>query len=322
MVICWLTFPGQSLTNLRQKTHLMKRKSVAASTYKSRKSQWKCYKLFCCRFGFMYKVLSVEVICLYIVFLSQFMSFSSVLTYVHGMPFMCHLLGLHAPDLMNPQIRLALNGVKRSCSRVPCVKDPIDLKLLKLIFKSVKVQSNKWVTFWSACLLMFRCLLRISNIINSPHTLRVCDSKFTSWGCLVSIPSAKCSKPGIVHVLSLASLEVHNLCAVYWLKKLIRCCNLSGNDYLFCLHPAGLNYHTFREMLAYSLQSVQNLRISSHSFRIGGATLLHNMALPLAMIKERGGWRSWSVLQYLREPLNLRIARVLNFCKIFSGFSL
>lgn len=264
--------------------------------------------------------MSVDIVCVYIVFLSQFMSFGSVSTYVHGLPFMCYLLGLKAPNLQDPQIKLTLNGIKRLCSRAPHVKDPIDLKLLNHIYRSVRFDCMLWLHFWTACLVMFRCLLRISNIIFSPHSLKVRDVEFNDWGCLLSVRSAKCSKPGSIHVLPLAALPDKKFCPVFWLKKLIVCCKLNPNDYLFCMHPYGLTYRLFRSLLKESLKSMSGIKISSHSFRIGGATLLYNLGLPLAMIKERGGWRSWSVLQYLRDPLHLRISREKVFCKIFSGF--
>lgn len=108
-------------------------------------------------------------------------------------------------------------------------------------------------------------------------------------------------------------------CAVFWLKALISSCNLAENDYLFCDHTFGLSYPSFRKMLSYCLRCTPNLRISSHSFRIGGASLLYNVGIPLVAIKERGGWRSWSVMRYLRDPIQLRIAREKDFCKVFSG---
>lgn len=217
----------------------MKKKAVATSTYKARKSQWKCYERFCCKFDFVINVLLVDVICLYIVFLSQFMSFGAVSTYVHGLPFMCHIKGIQAPDLTHPQVKLTLNGVKRTCSRPLRRRDPIDLKLLKIIFKHVNFHSNKWLSFWAACITMFRCLLRISNIILSPHSIRVRDVEFTEWGCLVTIHSSKCSVPGVPHVLPISLVDNPIFCPVYWLKLVISRCKLSPNDYLFCEHPGG-----------------------------------------------------------------------------------
>lgn len=153
----------------------MKKNAVATSTLKARRSQWKCFKRFCCKFALPHYVLSAEIICLYIVFLSQFMSFGSVATYVHALPFICHLKGRQAPDITHPQVRLALKGVKRLCTKPLRRRDPIDLRLLKIIYHNVNFHSNKWLTFWAACITMFRCLLRISNVIISPHSLRVKD---------------------------------------------------------------------------------------------------------------------------------------------------
>lgn len=247
------------------------------------------------------------------------MSFGAVSTYVHALPFMCHLKGYRAPDLTHPQVRLAFKGVKRLCTRPPRRRDPVDLKLLKVIFKNVNIHSNQWLTFWTACITMFRCLLRISNVILSPHSIRVRDLKFTNWVCLVSIRSAKCSSPGIPHVIPLSYVEDRRFCAAFWLKSLISRCKLIGSDYLFCNHSAGLTYRSFRDMLSSCLNKLTLVKISSHSFRIGGASLLYNLGLPLSAIKERGGWRSWSVLSYLRDPIHVRIAREKKFCKVFSS---
>lgn len=113
------------------------------------------------------------------------MSSGAVATYVHALPFICHIKGLPAPDLSHPQVRLALKGVHRLCARSSRRRDPIDLKLLKLIYRNVNSHSKKWLTFWAACITMFRCLLCISNVILSPHAIRVRDVKFTDWGCLI-----------------------------------------------------------------------------------------------------------------------------------------
>lgn len=47
--------------------------------------------------------------------------------------------------------------------------------------------SAEIVHFWAGVLLLFRSLPRVSHAVISPHTLRISDVKFTTYGCDIYI---------------------------------------------------------------------------------------------------------------------------------------
>lgn len=60
-----------------------------------------------------------------------------------------------------------------------------------------------------------------------------------------------------------------------------------------------------------------NARLTSHSFRRGGASFLASVGIPLNQIKIRGGWKSDCVKKYICEPLSVHVRRELSVSKNF-----
>lgn len=58
-------------------------------------------------------------------------------------------------------------------------------------------------------------------------------------------------------------------------------------------------------------------RLTSHSFRRGGASFLLSSGIPLSQIKERGGWKSNCVITYVSDPLYVRVKRELEVSRKF-----
>lgn len=159
------------------------------------------------------------------------------------------------------------------------------------IFGVLGVKSPLVCQFWTACLLMFRALLRISHIVPLAHTLRWSDLKFKDWGVLVCIRSAK-SLPDEGLSIPLARVSDIRFCVCHWLKKLYV---KRDNCTVFPL----LDFPCFRGLLKlYVLKSHIHKHLTSHSFRRGGATFLSNLGVPLSYIKDRGGWKSNCVYRY------------------------
>ncbi|KAE8187436.1 hypothetical protein CF328_g6915, partial [Tilletia controversa] len=55
--------------------------------------------------------------------------------------------------------------------------------------------------------------------------------------------------------------------------------------------------------------------IQGHSFRIGGATLLHANGISIADIKHLGGWKSDVAIQYIRD-IHLKHAELTSNLKV------
>lgn len=302
--------PGPSLKKLKKKVVTFKCNALAKSTVKARKSQWACYRIFCNRFNVNYRDMSVEKICLYVVFLSEFLCYSSIKTYLQSLAFMARLRGWHKPQIHHSDVKFILLGVKRKGIQPPSRK-PMLKSYLKKLYGVLRFDTPLIKQFWTACILLFRALLRVSHIIPSDHTLCWSDVKFKRWGVLLYIRSAKCiPREGLV--IPLAFTQDKRFCVSSWLKKLF----LSRSG---CTVFPMLDYSSFRGLLKVNLiRAGVTVHLTSHSFRRGGASYLANMGVSVNQIKDRGGWKSDCVYKYISTPLDVKIDRELRWSKTFT----
>lgn len=163
-----------------------------------------------------YHCINADVLSWYVAFLAESMSPTSILTYIQAIVFMAKLKSIPIPDFSDVKIAHLLTGLKKSGRSVCVVREPVLVSHLVKMYFELQFRSIVDVQFWAACLLMFRALLRISNIVGV-HALACDDVKYTSWGMLLSIRSAKCST-GSVHIIPIASINSVGLCAVSWLR--------------------------------------------------------------------------------------------------------
>lgn len=252
---------------------------------------------------------SVDQLSCFIAFLSSRMCASSIMTYVKSLMFMCKFKCYSFPDISVAKLAYLLAGVRRTAVIQPRVRDPVLVSHMLKMYQVMSFKSIFDIQFLSACVLMFRALLRISNIVGV-HAMSYNDVKFTSWGLLLCIHSTKASSSE--HVIPVAAVKPVSLCPVFWLRLLLK--NHHGGSVLF----SRLSYNSFRTKLKVLLGSCAiNSHISSHSFRSGGATFMAAKGIPVLDIKERGGWRSNCIFRYIREPLSYRIAKEKSFAKVF-----
>lgn len=107
----------------------------------------------------------------------------------------------------------------------------------------------------------------------------------------------------------MAALKDHRLCAFFWLNKWLTLRSGICSPYLFCdSQGRPINYHSFASSLAAIVERTGvKSKISTHSFRHGGASFLASLGVPFSKIKDRGGWKSNAVFCYLSEPLDSKI---------------
>lgn len=290
--------------------------SLAPSTVRIRTVQWNCYLRFCKKFGLEPLPCSDNQLSLLASFLSKHMTFGSVSNYLQAVVWVHRLKGLKPPSVSSDLVHMTMTGLKR-VSRPPVPKDPITFKHLKKMYYSLNLSSPLHVMFWSCILTLFRTLLRVSHVVDSPHVLLRRDVVFPpGGGMLVNVHSSKTKLPGSNHIIPVSELSNSNLCAVYWVKKWISMYNHSPSDPLFTT-PNGLSYSMFRVALSRLLKAAGiKANLSSHSFRRGGATFLSAVGFPLSALKERGGWASDAVFKYINEPTYVKMARDVKVSKI------
>lgn len=163
-----------------------------------------------------------------------------------------------------------------------------------------------WLT-WVASLLMFRCLLRVGQVVDFPHTLLRKAVLFTDFGCVLTLYSSKthssAEAPARIPINSMGSNEI---CVVHYLKKLFRYYPASLSAPLFSSPKcSSLSYNVFSSKLAYLLKASGCVgNYSSHSLRRGGATSMAELGFSLSDIKNRGHWKSTCVNRYVKPSLS------------------
>lgn len=180
-------------------------------------------------------------------------------------------------------------------------KDPILPQHLRLMSPHVNVKDQSILLTWIACLLMFRCLLRVGQVVLSPHTLTKNSVVFTDYGFKLYVLSLKTSSrndpPAIIPVTVTPNKRI---CVVYCLKKFLTKFPGSTSDPLFST-PSCLSYSEFSVNFR-QLLHVSNIRgnFPFHSLCRGGATCMSQSGLSVADVKARGRWRSSCVYKYIK----------------------
>lgn len=284
---------------------------MAPSTRRIRAVQWTCYKNFCEELRLASIPCSDEQLFLYASYLTSHLSYSSICNYLHAVIFVHKINGFLPPSVSSASVKLTLLGIKRKPQVVHDPRAPITLGHLNKLRLHLNMSKVDHVMLWSCMLLLFRSLLRVSHVTKSPHNLLVGDVKFIDSGLILVIRSSKTT-----HVTSppryipIACLENKALCAVFWLKHWLKISPSPPTAPLFRLNHKPVKYNVFQSALS-TLVSMSGIKqkISSHSFRRGGATFLSAIGLPIEKIKERGGWRSDAVMTYISEPVQVKMKR-------------
>lgn len=184
-----MSIPG--VAKLAREVTEFRNHSVAASTRKLHETQWRCYKDFCLDLGIPVFPCDVENVSLYIAFLAPLMKTTSINSYLQGLVFKYVVLGMTPPKLNDPHIKSTLSGVKNKYATPPDRKDPLFLFHLKAMSHYVDHKNESLMLTWLSCILMFRCLLRVGQVVTSPHTLLRSSIQFTDYGMLLCILSSK-----------------------------------------------------------------------------------------------------------------------------------
>lgn len=295
--------------------------ALAPATIRARKYQWSSYLEFCKKFKFKVFPCTNYQLSLYVSFLSYYLSYTSVINYLQGVILGHKFNGYVPPSVSSDEVKLALQGLKNDdVLTVP--RDPITLSHLKSFYFHLNITVNSQLMFWAALLLLFRSLLRVSHITDSPHYLRVGDVEIVGDGLVLKVFSSKCMKRSYSpRLIPIAPMECKKFCAVYWLKRWLSIYDGEPSAPLFSLNGAPLSYNAFNSALKKVVQRAGiKEKISSHSFRHGGATFLSTIGMPIEKIKDRGGWSSNAVYKYISESFDVKAQRDGKVARIIDRF--
>ena len=285
------------LQGLREEWSDVREQCWADNTWKARKSQWRRYHLFCEDFRLTPLPAAAETIGLYITFLARKCCYVTICNYVSGVWALHDYWGIPHVDATTFLISSTLRGAKRLLGCESIQAPPLSPKDMGRIWYSMDLNKLCDVQFWCALTIMYRCLLRVSHVVTSPHTMKVKDLRWTDTGMDVTIRSSKVIqfKERVV-LVPIVKASGSILCPCDYLRYYISRAGLKPESALF-----PYTYSGFSSKLKKTCEQAGLVgNYTSHSLRRGSATFLSSF-LPLHVIKTYGDWRSWSVLLYISD---------------------
>ena len=251
--------------------------------------------------------------CLFPTFLAQSIHHSSIKVYLSGVRTLHIEQGF--PDPLQDCLRLqcVIRAIKRCQGSVTATRLPITNRIMVTIWKSLDLDQPDHCMFWVACTMGYFGFLRsaeftvssLSNFCPSIH-LTVKDIAVDSMvlpSCLrIKIKSSKTDpfcKGCYVHI-GLGSLP---LCAVHAMMAYLAVKgDVPGLLFLPC-NGQPLSRARLTDWLRQILHSAGlEGNFSSHSFRIGTATVAAQNGVPDHLIQALGRWQSSAYQSYIRTP--------------------
>ena len=223
--------------------------------------------------------------------------------------------GADNPVKDNWYLKSTLTGIGRVKGSVVNRKTPMTPETLLSIKRTLQLSTAEDCIFWAACLTMFFGLFRKSNLFPGPdgfdpkkqfirHAFRLRADKALSikvtWSKTIQFNDRE-------YQVTLPVIHPHPLCPVEAI-----CNAFKITSTLPPTAPAfPLSGRCFDQKLKTAVRDLPG-RISSHSFRRGGATHALAAGLPGEIVKILGDWKSSAYLTYLDQMPN----QVLDFYRV------
>lgn len=258
-------------------------------------------------------------LCLFATFLSQNLHHSSIKVYLSAVRALHIELGF--PDPLSGSLRLerVLKGIKRSQGERPSSRLPITSDILVSIHKHLNFTHQDHVMFWAACCLAYFGFLRSAEFTVPNLSAFAPDAHL----CVSDIEVDSVVSPSTLRIKIKASKTdpFRKGCHIY----------IGRGRPPLCAVQAVLNYLHIRGNTAgplFLLQSGQPLsrviltkwlrevlilaqiggNYSSHSFRIGAATVAARNGVPDHLIQTLGRWTSDAFKVYIHTPADVLAA--------------
>lgn len=176
---------------LIDKWELLKTCNWSDNTWKCYRSRWNKFEEFCKNYDYISTPASVECVCVYITYLCQSLSYSSIDKYVSAIWALHDYNGVQSVNRDSFLIRATLAGARRLLGDQTTQVDPLLPRHIIAVKQLLKMSVWQDFVFWVALVLSYRCLLRVSHVTKGPHMLRVGDIVRAPHGIDVCIKSAK-----------------------------------------------------------------------------------------------------------------------------------
>ena len=279
---------------------------VSDNTKRTREQQWKRYKIFCDLYDLSASPCSASQASLYVTYLSDKLKPVSIRNYLSAVWYFQKLYGY--PDFSgNFLLKQTLTGIDRLCSTEAAEKYPLSPVDLLNMYKLLDMSVNVDKVFWVSLLLAYRCVLRVGHVCKSVHSMKVKHVILTKEYVKIHISSSKTDQfgknPQDIYLSRLNS----PLCPCEILEDLLSAPWATPESNLFRIKGVSslktkdyLNFNLKLKGLSIALGLPVD-RISTHSIRHGGATMLRNLGLSVDTIKKMGNWRSDAINNYLHQ---------------------
>lgn len=235
---------------------------------------------------------------------------ATIISYIAGISFYHKIQNLPDPTA-SFVIKKLLEGVKRTRKRLD-LRAPITESILRKICEvlpQICFSEYEACLFRAAFLLAYFGLLRVSEIvftnqIQAHRPLLNTDVQLIdeSKAVLVSIRISKTNQRGPPSILRIPLSGDPLICCVTAIKHYLHLRPVSAHYFFSHINGSPLTRSQFCGVLAKAnrvLRLPSNI-YTSHSFRIGRATVLASRGIPNDIIKKLGRWTSDVVHQYIR----------------------
>ena len=129
------------------------RASYALGSWKNLKSQWSAYFIFSIYFALDPYHPTSEILCVYVQFLSRTLkSYATIQNYLSAIKTLFRLLDLNLDVFQDIQIRLTIQGVRKTITSPPKKALAVDVDILSNIFSVIDVLDPLDITLWTAFL--------------------------------------------------------------------------------------------------------------------------------------------------------------------------
>ena len=239
---------------------------------------------------------------MYATYLSDKMKPVSIRNYLSAVWFYQKLKGcaVYSEDYV---FKLTLDGIERDCNSTSTVRYPFSTEDMLKMYSLLDMKLYVDKVFWLIILLAFRCVLRISHVIDTVHSINIADVKVSGDCIRVQINTSKTDQFGRdPHVIYLQRLDGCVLCPALLVLEIAKNSRKVGKKLL--VNKGKLLKYAYVNTRLKSLAASLHLpvsRVSTHSLRHGGATFLKALGLSVGDIMKKANWKSKAVYRYLHD---------------------
>ena len=287
---------------------------LAASTRKSYATAQSQFLSFCIQLGRIYSSRSPcpadeWTLCLFATFLAASLQHSFIKKYLLGVRALHIEQGFTDPLHNCLRLQRVIRGIKRTQGSPSSSRLPITDDLMLVIWKSLNLQLPDHCMFWGACTLGYFGFLwsaeftapSFASFSPSVH-LGVQDSSRAPSCIRMTIKASKTDpfrKGCSIHI----GLGKYPLCAVHALLAYLAIRGDGPGPLFLCQNGQPLSRTLLTNWLRQIMASSGiSGNFSSHSFRIGAATVAGRNGIPGHLIQELGRWKSNAFQSYIRTP--------------------